>query len=855
MRSLALPALMALPTLLQAQRVQAPSAPWRTITTAHYRIHFPAGEDFPTFAREVASRIEGIHAQYLELVGHVWPGPVDVVIQDPIQEANGLAVAYPDRPFVVLWRTPPEADSPLAHHRGWPELLLAHELGHIHHLLLPQRGRRFTDWILGLKTPVATKSPRWVVEGYATLLEGRLTGSGRPHGAFRAALLRTWAREGRLPAYGELDATGGFLGGNRAYLVGSAYLEWLEQHHGDRPAILRDLWRQLSGPRHRTFPQAFVATFGYSPETGYARFCAEVTHGALELERRMKAEGIREGEVFTQVAGWVGDLAVSPDGTRLLARVGDPRNPSLRVWDLRRAPRPIPPPPPGEPADAAPAVPGVPAHWTLPRVHGTAPRQAAWTADGEAIAFTLRLPDGEGVLRPTAWIWKPGTAPRRLSGPPALAARPTSYDWAPDPDVWNLRRREGGTTTWLTRTLSAAWNPAPTPDGKTLYYAQLAATGVEVRRLDLGLPPLPHGPLPADSLAFAPGTFVSRPDAPSLLPPPEAPPEAHDYRVGETLRAFPVFGASATPSDAGLQAGLGFNDILGRLNGLVLVGEGSGPTVRGALAGAAWRGTEWEPALQLFKVRRRPSLQADAPAPAFDGEREGAGFELRHESLGLVPFRQHLRLSTERQGPLDGGPRQHRSLGELGLAFTFRHSLGDWGLLVGLQDRMFLGRTGGEGWSGSRAGASVRFLNPWAPLTVRLEAGTLDGHPTEADRFALGGLISNLLPEGLEVNQVSQAALPGFLATGDRFRRWRGELGLGLGHAYVDHLAVWESTSPRPAYLRVAGWELDSADLGLRPDSLQRHLGRLGFSLGLHRPLDGPTRNRTVGTLTVSLRP
>ncbi|HJV90464.1 MAG TPA: hypothetical protein VJ623_09180 [Holophagaceae bacterium] len=855
MRPLRLPVLLALPALLLAQRVQSPSAPWRTITTTHYRIHFPAGEDFPAFAWDVASRIEGIHAQYLDLVGHVWAGPVDVVIQDPLQEPNGQAVAYPDRPFVILWRTPPEPDSPLGHPRSWPELLVTHELGHLHHLLLPQRGRSFMDWLLGLRTPVATKSPRWVVEGYATLLEGRLTGSGRPHGAFRAALLRTWAREGRLPTYAGLDAGDGFLGGNRAYLVGSAYLEWLEQQHRDRPAILRDLWRQLSGPRHRSFREAFTATFGQGPDVAYARFCAEVTHGALELERRVRAEGIREGTVFTQVPAWVGDLAVSPDGTRLLARVGDPRAPSLQVWDLQRPPRPQPAPPAGDPTDAPPAVPVVAAAWTLPRIHGSAPRGPRWTADGQAIAFTVRLPDREGVLRPTAWVWKPGASPRRVAAAPPLAPPPVAYDWAPDPDIWNLRRRDGATSTWLTRTLSAAWSPAPTPDGRSLYYAQLAGTGVQVRRLDLGLPPLPHGPLPVDPTAFAPGAILPRPEEPSPLPPPEAPPEAHAYRVAESLKTFPVAGGTVSPSESGLQLGLGFNDILGRLNGLLLLGEGSGPSARGALAGAAWRGTAWEPSLQVFQVRQRPSLQAHASAPAFDRDREGASFELRHEDLGLGTFRQHLRLFTERQASLDGGASRRRIGGELGLALSIRRSRGDWGLQAGVQDRMFLGHTEGQAWNGFQAAASLRFLAPWAPLTLRHETGSLGGHPTFADRFELGGLTSNLVPEAADLNRVPQVALPAFLASGDRFRRWRGELGLGVGHAYVDHVAVWEATTPRPSYLRVVGWELGSAELGLNPEVIQRLLGRLTFTLGLHRPLDGPTRHRTVGTLSISLRP
>ncbi|HEX9009616.1 MAG TPA: hypothetical protein VF804_04555, partial [Holophagaceae bacterium] len=333
-----LPCLLALPALA-APRVQAPDAAWLTFTTAHYRIHCPAA--FEAFGRDAASRVEAIHDRYLGLVGYVYPRPIDILILDPMMTANGMAFPLLRRPFVVLWKTPPEPDSAIGHLRSWPELVLTHELGHMHHLLWPARKpgpwRRWTE-VLG---PVAEKCPRWVIEGYATLLEGKLTGSGRPHGAFRAAVLRQWAREGKLTPYEALDGTKGFLGGAMAYLEGSAYLEWLERRARD-PRVFQGLWKRLASPRKRGFDQAFEATFGFGPKDGYQRFCAEVTHDALELERRAEAGGaLREGEVFTGLDGWTSDLSVSPDGGRLMALVRDPKKPGIYIWDLRaKAPAP-----------------------------------------------------------------------------------------------------------------------------------------------------------------------------------------------------------------------------------------------------------------------------------------------------------------------------------------------------------------------------------------------------------------------------------------------------------------------------------------------------------------------------------
>src|ERR1035438_2531264 len=81
-----------LPALIQAApRIQAPDAVWITFTTAHYRIHCPKA--FEAFGSEVAGRAEGIHAQYLSLVGYVYEKPIDILILDPVMGPT----AWPSR--------------------------------------------------------------------------------------------------------------------------------------------------------------------------------------------------------------------------------------------------------------------------------------------------------------------------------------------------------------------------------------------------------------------------------------------------------------------------------------------------------------------------------------------------------------------------------------------------------------------------------------------------------------------------------------------------------------------------------------------------------------------------------------
>jgi hypothetical protein len=868
MRSLSpLLPLALLPAWVQAApRTQAPDAAWFTFTTAHYRIHCPAA--FATFGQEVASRVEGIHAQYLGLVGFVHEQPIDILILDPMMEANGMAFALLKRPHLVLWKTEPEADSPIGHHRGWAELLLTHELGHLHHLLRPARKPNLWERLTAVAGPLPRKVPRWVAEGYATHIEGKLTGSGRPHSAFRASVLRQWALEGKLPSYEAINGNDGFLGGSLAYLGGSAYLEWLEAKAGD-PRIFQTLWTRLAGKR--AFDPAFTATFGFAPKDGYQRFCAELTHTALELERRTKAEGLREaaagaeahrraehdgpkgaaqeglreGELVTHLKGWASDLSLSPDGSKLLARVLDPLKPGLYVWDLQAPAPKAAKRDPDEPADHAQAIPVKPPTRRLGRIDGALPWKPVWTSS-TTVAYQLRLPDGEGVLRPEPRQWRLGgtavTAPAKLPAPGLL--------WKEVEGIWNLVNADGQP---LTRTLAAAWNPVTSPDGKWIYYTQLSASGLQIRRLDASLPPLETKPLPQDPAPLVRDQVLPKADEPSPLPAPAAA-AAHPYRVGESHQIFSLTGYSLSPSGHSLQVGAGGNDILHRLNWQVLAGFGDAAGPRGGMVGAAWRGWRWAPSLQAFSLLERPSRQDFTPAMGFDRERRG--LELAFERVDLGRPRSTIRpvVAVEQAEPT-GQPRFKRSLWGVEASLGNTWSRDRQGLRAALAARQFQGRTEGQAWALTRATLTLGWANPWAPLTLRAEAGRLGGSPTRFDRLHLGGVDTSLLPTALDGNRVGQAALPAYTATGDRFGRLRGELQLGFFTAYVEHAALWDAGLPRPSAQRVGGLELDSRNLGLPQDVLRRLAGNLSFTLGIHRPLDGAMKGRTVGTLSLILRP
>lgn len=326
----------ALPAPLAAQ-LPRPHLDWRTVETPHFRFHYPEAAERWTL--DLASRMEPARDAVNALVGSGPRGRVTVVVEDPLTLSNGSAWPLLDRPVIYLWPTPAAARSSIGHSRGWAEELAVHEYAHIAHLTRPGRNRRqrllwrFSPLPAG---PVATRTPRWAIEGYATYVEGRLTGSGRPYGAARAAALRQWAIEGELPRYAQLDGSGGYRGGEMAYLAGSAFMEWLIARTGE--ASLPNVWRRLTAVQKRGFDAAFAGVYGGTPAQLYGRFTAELTGRALAAERVLAADSAGAGELVLAPRGYgYDDPAVSPDGSLIAARVRGVKRPA-DVLVVRAAP-------------------------------------------------------------------------------------------------------------------------------------------------------------------------------------------------------------------------------------------------------------------------------------------------------------------------------------------------------------------------------------------------------------------------------------------------------------------------------------------------------------------------------------
>jgi len=400
--------------LASALCAQAPHDDWRTITTPHFRVHYPAR--YEAWATRAAARLESVRSAVVAEVGFAPEAVTDVLIENPIADANGITIPLLDTPRIVLYAEPPEPETQIGEYSNWIDLLTVHETAHLVHLLRPSRNPfdRALAHLLPLN-PITLHAPRWVLEGYATLIEGRITGSGRPSGAMRAAVLRTWAMNGQLPTYAQLNSDRRFLGMSMAYLAGSAFLEWLVEKKG--ADSLRNLWARMTARQRRSFDSAFTGVFGDTPQRLYGKFTSELSENAMTVAR---AGGWKDGELWQETSRGSGDPALSPDGTKLAMVLRNAKGEATlavfstvindaeaknaqRVAEMLRR----------DPQDVAPVrtkpFPRKPVYSFKPPDGGDI-ENPRWTRDGTAIIYTHKQPDIDGFLHHDLFRWNPTSA-------------------------------------------------------------------------------------------------------------------------------------------------------------------------------------------------------------------------------------------------------------------------------------------------------------------------------------------------------------------------------------------------------------------------------------------------------------
>lgn len=196
---------------------------WLTIVSPHFRVHHT--KSLETYARAVTQAFEHALPELEKRMRWKAPAPVDVIVQDPTDLANGLTMNFPNN-AIELFASPFGADTALSFYENWANEIAVHELTHMVANDTTLGFYQTLRSIFGSWVKPNGIQPTWLSEGLAVYEETSLTPAGRGRSPLTEALLREAVLSRRLnsPDYASLDRFNDGVpwwpAGNTQYLLG-----------------------------------------------------------------------------------------------------------------------------------------------------------------------------------------------------------------------------------------------------------------------------------------------------------------------------------------------------------------------------------------------------------------------------------------------------------------------------------------------------------------------------------------------------------------------------------------------------------------------------------------------------------
>ncbi len=333
-RSCVIPALALALLPLSARAGSDPAYQWKTLTTGHFRVHYYEADPptaFPgageALARRIAAIAEEAYARCRDTFGLVPSQVVEVVLRDPVDASNGLASVYPYDRIEVL-ASPPGPDSELARYDDPFRTLVYHEYAHILQMDQVSGAPGLVNAVLGKTLLPNGAVPAWFAEGFATLVESRMTRGGRVGSSLFAMVLRSEALAGDLLDLSELtEAPARLPRGTAPYLYGSHFFDFLARRFGVErmTAFIRDYGRRLVPfALNHLARRHFGADFGAL----YDAFLQEVRDEAARVAARVREAGPIEGRAVTDDGEFKGLLVFGHNPDILYYVQSDGRSPA-----------------------------------------------------------------------------------------------------------------------------------------------------------------------------------------------------------------------------------------------------------------------------------------------------------------------------------------------------------------------------------------------------------------------------------------------------------------------------------------------------------------------------------------------
>jgi Tol biopolymer transport system component len=306
-----------------------PELEWRTIETEHFYVHFHQNES--RTARLVARIAEDIYHPVTELYQYEPDTKIHFVVRDHEDNANGAAFYYDNK--VEVWAPP--ADFLLRGDHDWLRNVVAHELSHMMSLGAARKMPRqlpavYFQWLdyedekrpdvlhgypnALMSMPLAgTVMPMWLAEGMAQF--HRAGFEYDTWDTHRDMLLRTAVLEDDLLSLTEMGIFGkNSVGNERVYNQGYALSLYIAQQYGEDK--LGELARAMRTPWFVTAAPAMKRVLGKSESALYNEWKSWLETGYADGVQQIK-EGIVQGRILEDEG--IGNLypVWSPDGKRL----------------------------------------------------------------------------------------------------------------------------------------------------------------------------------------------------------------------------------------------------------------------------------------------------------------------------------------------------------------------------------------------------------------------------------------------------------------------------------------------------------------------------------------------------------
>lgn len=307
-----------------------PGADWQTIKSEHFRVHY--AKKIEDVAQRAANILEEIYPE----VTAKWEWKpweyTEVILLDSSDGSNGLASTLPYN-WMLIYVTPPQPDSALAHYDNWLRMLLIHEFTHICEIDAYGGLWRPVRLLLGKTVAPSGINPVWFKEGISQYDETIFTDGGRGRGSYSEMVVRASILDKDFPKIDEADGLGFTWPGYRtSYVYGIKFVQWLVDTYGEAKFIELD---------KRIRSSILLAMINHQAKQVYGKsFYALWNEWRASLEEKYAKFG---SESFTQFESVVSSTkdeqysnpTLSPDGKRMVFTVTSPhKKAEIRVKDL-----------------------------------------------------------------------------------------------------------------------------------------------------------------------------------------------------------------------------------------------------------------------------------------------------------------------------------------------------------------------------------------------------------------------------------------------------------------------------------------------------------------------------------------